>query len=74
MEPVASSRCPSQRDKARATARAFLFRVPANNLRSQVVSSSAGRSARIPGPPRDNHKGAGRRPQVIAFDNCFILL
>ncbi len=46
MEPVASSRCPSQRDQARASARAFLFRVPANNLRSQVVSSSAGRRQR----------------------------
>jgi len=38
MEPVASSRCPSQRDQARASARAFLFRVPAKNLRSQVFS------------------------------------
>jgi len=70
MEPVASSRCPSQRDQARASARAFLSRVPANNLRSQVVSSSAGPQA----AGGDNHKGAGRRPQVIAFDNCFILL
>ena len=71
MEPVASSRCPSQRDQARASARAFLFRVPEKTCVRRFFLSGA--RPQVKRKPAFAGFLSGTQAHLV-FDNCFILL